>query len=58
MIRQQMKRGRQLPGTTQGYYYSAKVSNVRPVTDYTVRLMLNLPDDSVPVETTQILWQQ
>lgn len=56
-VRQMMKQGRQLEGTSKGNTYSARVSAARPVTDYTARIIPILSGISVPLETNLILWQ-
>lgn len=40
------------------HLYQATVSATRPVADYTPRIIPNFPGVSVPLETTQIVWQR
>jgi starch phosphorylase len=54
---QKMARGKKIEGTNNGYHYDASVDSARPVSDYTPRVIPNLPGISVPLETTLILWQ-
>jgi starch phosphorylase len=54
---QKMIRGAKIEGTDNAYYYNASVSSGRPATDYTPRVIPNLPGVSVPLETNLILWQ-
>ncbi|MEN6585310.1 MAG: alpha-glucan family phosphorylase [Sulfuricella sp.] len=56
--RVEMKRVRQLVGATQGYAYRASVPDVRPASDYTVRLIPQHDIAAVPLEETRILWQR
>ncbi len=56
-VRQEMKRGRQLVGAVRGYMCSATLSAIRPVTDYTARVIPNNDSVAVPLEAAQILWQ-
>jgi starch phosphorylase len=52
-----MTRGAKIEGSYNAYYYNASVSSRRPATDYTSRVIPNLPGVSVPLETNLILWQ-
>ena len=54
---QKMTRGAKIEGSDNAYYYNASVSSRRPATDYTTRVIPNLPGVSVPLETNLILWQ-
>jgi starch phosphorylase len=54
---QKMTRGAKIEGSYNAYYYNASVSSRRPATDYTSRVIPNLPGVSVPLETNLILWQ-
>jgi starch phosphorylase len=54
---QKMTRGAKIEGSDNAYYYNASVSSRRPATDYTPRVIPNLPGVSVPLETNLILWQ-
>lgn len=56
-VRQKMKRGRQVDGTVIGYIYSLTVSAIRPVTDYTARVIPNYDSAPVPLEAAHTLWQ-
>lgn len=55
-VLQEMKKGDRLAGIPGAYRYSGTVSTLRPVTDYSVRLMQDISGISVPLETTKILW--
>ena len=57
-VRQEMKRVRQLAGTTNGYAYRAGVPAARPATDYTARLIPHRDGVAVPLEAARILWQR
>jgi len=57
-VRQEMKRVRQLAGTSGGYVYSAAVSATRPPADYTARVIPYFAGSAVPLEEAHILWQQ
>ncbi len=52
-----MKRDTKSEGTTNGYYYNASVSSIRPASDFTPRVIPDIPGVSVPLETALILWQ-
>ena len=56
-VRQEMTRGRQLPGAN-GFIFSAEVPSSRPVTDYTARVIPNFPGAAIPLELARILWQR
>jgi starch phosphorylase len=53
-----MKRGTKLEGTTNVYQYHVSVEATRPATDYTPRVIPYLPNSSVPLEISRILWQR
>ena len=53
-----MKRIRPIDGAPGGYVYSAIVSAARPPADYTARVRPYCDGVAVPLEATQILWQQ
>ena len=57
-VRQEMKRGQNLPGAANGYSYSAAVSAGRPATDYTARVIPHYDGAVIPLEDKQILWQR
>lgn len=57
-VRQEMKRVQRSTGTTNGNAYRARVSAVRPATDYTVRLIPHHDGVAVPLEAAHILWQR
>ena len=57
-VRQEMRRLRQLSGTTDGYVYSAAVPAVRPATDFTARLIPHHDGVAIPLEDARILWQR
>ena len=52
-----MKRETISEATTKTYYYYASVSSVRPASDYTPRIITDIPGVSVPLESALILWQ-
>jgi starch phosphorylase len=56
--RQEMRRGRQLVGSVNGYAYSTSVPATRPAADYTPRVVPHFPGAAVPLEAGQILWQR
>ena len=56
-VRQEMKRARQLTGTSGGYVYRAAVSAARPAKDYTARVIPQRDGVEVPLEAAHILWQ-
>lgn len=51
-------RMRQLVGVTNAYAFRATVPAVRPVTDYTARVIPHHDAVAVPLEETHILWQR
>lgn len=57
-VRQEMQRVRQLAGATNGYAYRALVMDVRPVTDYTARIVPYHEHVAIPLEDNHILWQR
>ncbi|MFH2043656.1 MAG: alpha-glucan family phosphorylase [Pseudomonadota bacterium] len=57
-VRHEMKQLRQLAGSLGGHIYGAAVSDDRPATDYTARLIPLCSGVAVPLETPQILWQR
>jgi starch phosphorylase len=57
-VRVAMTRVRQLVGASNGYAYRAEVPAVRPVTDYTARIIPYRNGVVVPLETAHILWQR
>ena len=58
LMRQEMKRVRQLVGAAGGYVYGTSVPAIRPATDYTARVIPHRPGVAVPLEVTHILWQR
>jgi len=58
LVRQEMKRVRQLTGASGGYVYSAAMSAARPATDYTARVIPYCDGVAFPLEEAHILWQQ
>jgi hypothetical protein len=56
-VRREMKRVRQLAGSTIGYAYSGRVPAARPATDYTARVIPQHSGIAVPLEA-RILWQR
>jgi len=57
-VQQEMKRIRQLAGTSGGTVYSAAVSAARPPADYTARVIPHCDGVAVPLEASRILWQR
>jgi starch phosphorylase len=56
--RVEMKRVRQLVGSSNGYAYRAEVPAARPASDYTVRVIPKHTDAAIPLEDAHILWQR
>ena len=57
-VREEMKCTRLPPGASCPRVYQAKVSSVRPATDYTARVIPQCPGVAVPFEFARILWQR
>ncbi len=57
-VHQEMKRVRELAGSSGGYVYSASVSAARPPSDYTARVIPHRDGVAVPLEDARILWQR
>ena len=57
-FRQAMTRISQLAGLPLGFLYSTVVSAQRPQKDYTVRVLANHDNVSIPLEDARILWCQ
>jgi len=55
-VRQEMKRVRQLAGSSGSYVYSAALSVARLPTDCTVRIIPQFDGVSIPLEDARILW--
>jgi len=55
---EKMTRGEKSEENTDIYWYRAIVPATRPVSDYTARALPCLPDISVPLEISNILWQR
>jgi len=55
---QKMIRGQKIEGKDNGYKYIASVNAIRPASDFTARAIPNLPNISVPLEISRILWQR
>ena len=53
-----MMRLRNLIGTTGGFVFGVTIPDIRPVSDYTARIIPNHPGVAVPLEAPQILWQR
>ncbi len=45
-----------LPGAVNGFVYSISIPAIRPISDYTPRIIPSHPDVSVPTEAQPILW--
>jgi starch phosphorylase len=58
LVRQEMKRLRQLTGASGIHVYSAAVSALRPATDYTTRVLPYFAGVAIPLEDARILWQR
>jgi starch phosphorylase len=56
LSRQPMTRGEHLVGSANGFTYTAQIPVVRPVADYTPRLVPQHAGASVPIEAPFILW--
>lgn len=57
MVRQPMMREAPLPGTVNGYIYSARVPATRPPEQFVPRIVPHHPEASVPLEAGWILWR-
>jgi starch phosphorylase len=57
-VRQEMKILHPIPGSKGGYVYGASVSDDRPTSDYSARLIPDRGGLTVPLESRQILWQR
>ena len=57
-VRKELKRGRRLVGSENGYLYSGTVPATRPPSDYTARIIPFRSGVSAPLETRHILWQR
>ncbi len=55
-IVQQMTQGEKEEGTANCYLYNALVTATRPASDYTARVIPHLPNVSIPLEISNILW--
>lgn len=55
---QTMERGISIENAANGYHFNVSVDASRPASDYTVRAIPHLPDVSVPLEVSKILWQR
>jgi starch phosphorylase len=51
-----MRRHASIPGTVNGYVYVGRVTNSRPYTDFTPRVVAYHPDACTPIENNLILW--
>ncbi len=51
-----MDRGQALAGAVNGFIYHATIARDRPATDYTPRIIANMPGVNVPLEAPHILW--
>jgi glycogen phosphorylase len=56
-FRLRAKRGAPLVGS-RGFTYSAAVPSTRPATDYSLRIIPDHPEATVPLEAAHILWQR
>ena len=56
-FRSRAKRGTPLVGS-RGFTYSAAVPSARPATDYSLRIIPDHPEATVPLEAAHILWQR
>jgi starch phosphorylase len=57
-LRQMMEQIRQVPGEAGSYIYRANVSALRPVQDYTARIMPYADGVVTPLEEAKIKWQR
>lgn len=53
-----MQRAQPLSGAINGYVYRAQTAALRPVIDYTARLVPHRDGVAIPLEQNQILWQR
>jgi glycogen phosphorylase len=51
-----MRRHTSIPGSVNGYVYIGSVTNNRPYTDFTPRIVAYYPDACTPAENNLILW--
>ena len=54
---QSMKRCKKIKGAGNGYHFQTTTSSQRSASDYTARIIPNIPGASAPLETNLILWQ-
>lgn len=52
-----MERGNPIPGAINGYLYHTRAQAVRPVTDFTPRVVPWHPEARIPLEAPYIFWQ-
>jgi starch phosphorylase len=57
-FRQEMKRERQLTGSTLGFAYTTQTPAGRPPAEYTIRAIPFFSGVEVPLEAPQIVWQR
>ena len=57
-LRQKMTPTRQPAGSANGYVYRGSVPANRPPSDYTPRVVAHFSHVTVPLETSQVLWQR
>jgi starch phosphorylase len=57
-VRQEMTRLHPLADESGGYVYSATVSEPRPPSDFTARVMPRFDGVAIPLEDERILWQR
>ena len=52
-----MERHGELVGAANGFIFTAMAPNVRPLRDYSIRIVPNSPNAAVPLEARQIIWK-
>jgi len=58
LVPQEMTLLHPLSGNPGGFVYSAMVSAVRPIADYTARVIPHFDGVAIPLEDAHILWQR
>ncbi len=55
--KQIMKPVEALTGSVNGYCFMVKIKTIRPVSDYTIRIIPAHPQAQIPLENCLILWE-
>lgn len=58
IVKTEMKRVREMTGSSHTYVYQAILAASRPANHYTPRAVPFFPDVAIPLETNKILWQR